>query len=489
MVRDLEQMKENEEKQVKTTTEKNGHFCCSEHSDFLENHSKQMCHRSDGGCTCYYCTIFGHTVSFSFHKLFCTLKHQCIRFCSKECNHGRTNETRDRLRKRLHQQHSKDSTKTASSPNIKNVKGVFKKTITSKHIVVEKTTKHIADLSEAKNLANALTAIKSSIPQGASVSSTKISESNEKKLVASQPIVTEVPPATVVPATVVPHKVEPVAHTNVVKEKEKPRIEKIPHKTNETVLIQPGPRDKPLPNIQDILEYIEGSSNRKDSIKKAAKKAKQKQKKLDVKRVEELEQMREDFHDIFFKETEAKTELKLLKTAKKKDKKKITEVENGVKKLGKMRAKVETPILELIAELKKNNSEFKFSYLPTKEQQLEKLHRDNKPPSPQTVHPAKLTTNDFNHHGHIINPEHFNNNTSGNTSLQNGQKQNCEVSLDPSKRMVTIRRVNVPHADAQVTVTAKGLSPDKDKLLYTFINGQLVNGECCTIQAVQVAKP
>lgn len=70
MVRDLEQMKENEEKQVKTTTEKNGHFCCSEHSDFLENHSKQMCHRSDGGCTCYYCTIFGHTVSFSFHKHF-----------------------------------------------------------------------------------------------------------------------------------------------------------------------------------------------------------------------------------------------------------------------------------------------------------------------------------------------------------------------------------------------------------------------------------
>lgn len=388
----------------------------------------------------------------------------------QECNHGRTNETRDRLRKRLHQQHSKDSTKTASSPNIKNVKGVFKKTITSKHIVVEKTTKHIADLSEAKNLANALTAIKSSIPQGATVNSTKIIDSNEKKPAPPQHNVTEVP------ANVVSHKVEPVVHATVVKEKEKPRIEKVPHKTNETVLIQPGPRDKPLPNIQDILEYIEGSSNRKDSLKKAAKKAKQKQKKLDVKRVEELEQMREDFHDIFFKEAEAKSELKLLKTAKKKDKKKITEVENGVKKLGKMRAKIETPILELLAELKKNNSEFKFSYLPTKEQQLEKLHRDTKPPSPPTVQPTKLTTNDFNHHGHIINPEHFTNNTSGNTSLQNGQKQNCEVSLDPSKRMVTIRRVNVPHADAQVTVTAKGLSPDKDKLLYTFINGQLVNG-------------
>lgn len=64
MVRDLEQMKENEEKQVKTTTEKNGHMCCNEHSDFLENHPNKMCHRSDGGCTCYYCTIFGHTVIY-----------------------------------------------------------------------------------------------------------------------------------------------------------------------------------------------------------------------------------------------------------------------------------------------------------------------------------------------------------------------------------------------------------------------------------------
>lgn len=59
--------------------------------------------------------------------------------------------------------------------------------------------------------------------------------------------------------------------------------------------------------------------------------------------------------------------------------------------------------------------------------------------------------------------------------IQNDQRQEtCEVSLDQSKRMVTIRRVNVPHAEPQVTVTAKGISPDKDKLLYTFINGQLI---------------
>lgn len=37
---------------------------CSEHSDMLENQQNhpKMCHRGDGQCTCYYCTIFGHTV-------------------------------------------------------------------------------------------------------------------------------------------------------------------------------------------------------------------------------------------------------------------------------------------------------------------------------------------------------------------------------------------------------------------------------------------
>lgn len=374
----------------------------------------------------------------------------------------------------MHQQNSKESTKSASSPNIvKNVKNVFKKTINSKYCIVEKNTKHITDLSEAKNLANALTAIKSSIPQGANVvSNTKVVESSEKKPVAQNTTEVELIQRT-------KSKIELVAPANVVKEKEKPRIEKIPHKTNETVVIQPGARDEPLPNIQDILEYIEGSSNKKDSMKKAAKKAKQKQKKMDVKRIEELETLRGDFHEMFFKEAETKTELKLLKTAKKKDKKKIIEVENSAKKFGKIRGRIESQILELISELKRNNNDFKFAYLPTKEQQMEKQLRDNKPPSPPTIQPANLTTttNEFNHHGHIINPEHFDNSSGGNGSLQNGQKQNCEFSLDPSKRMVTIRRVNVPHADAQVTVTAKGLSPDKDKLLYTFINGQLVNGK------------
>lgn len=73
-VRDLEQMTENEEKQIKTKmAEKPGgaataHTCsgmCSNAAaefscaEYLEN---KYCHRRDGQCVCYYCTIFGHTV-------------------------------------------------------------------------------------------------------------------------------------------------------------------------------------------------------------------------------------------------------------------------------------------------------------------------------------------------------------------------------------------------------------------------------------------
>lgn len=75
-VRDLEQMTENEEKQIKskiadstgehivhsyltTCPNASADLSCAEHREYLEN---KYCHRRDGQCVCYYCTIFGHTV-------------------------------------------------------------------------------------------------------------------------------------------------------------------------------------------------------------------------------------------------------------------------------------------------------------------------------------------------------------------------------------------------------------------------------------------
>uniref|UniRef100_A0A182P3H7 Uncharacterized protein n=1 Tax=Anopheles epiroticus TaxID=199890 RepID=A0A182P3H7_9DIPT len=43
-----------------------------------------------------------------------------------------------------------------------------------------------------------------------------------------------------------------------------------------------------------------------------------------------------------------------------------------------------------------------------------------------------------------------------------------------NNNMVTIKRTFLPHTEPQVTVTAKGDSPDQDQVLYTFINGQIV---------------
>lgn len=126
-------------------------------------------------------------------------------------------------------------------------------------------------------------------------------------------------------------------------------------------------------SLDDILDFIEGNiTNKRDLQKKAAKKAKQKQKKEDVKRIEELEQLRVQFHEAFFKELDVKNDLKNLRSMKKRDKKKIAEMETSIKKYGKFKSKIETNILELIGVLKGNNADFKFAYLPTKEQQLEK---------------------------------------------------------------------------------------------------------------------
>lgn len=139
-------------------------------------------------------------------------------------------------------------------------------------------------------------------------------------------------------------------------------------------------------SLDDILDFIEGNTtSKKDSQKKAAKKAKQKQKKEDVKRVEELEQLRDQFHEAFFKELDVKNDLKNLRSMKKRDKKKIGDSETSIKKYGKFKSKIEANILELIGVLKRNNPDFKFAYLPTKEQQLQKQQQRQ---SAQTTSPV-----------------------------------------------------------------------------------------------------
>ncbi|XP_036324476.1 uncharacterized protein LOC118737812 [Rhagoletis pomonella] len=315
--------------------------------------------------------------------------------------------------------------------------------------------------------------------------------------------------------------------------------------------------------INETLSYIEGGPSGSNGTgkkaqpqptnpKKAAKKAKQKQRKEEEKRITELQDLRGQFHDIYFKEFTDKQKLKLLKSSKKRDKKQIADLETNIKKLQRAKAKVETVILELIATLKQTNAEFRFSYLPTKEQQIEKLKSIEENATTGTGSSASACANastnanlpstSANANGGINNlnvasgiaqgnnnytlPSAFAHaNVPGATfspyqidfqSSQSGAlnagaatagygmirtplpapmcyappphqtlspdvvaamaaNAACNSNADPSKRIVTIRRVNLPNVpEPRVTVTAKGSSPDKDKLLYTFVNGQLV---------------
>lgn len=447
------------------------------------------------------------------------------------------NETRDRLRKRLHQIHSKSSTKSHNTKNIKSQPGInLKKLLAtasngngnasggtansaktiSKSVAEQKENNANETLEEAlKTKSNAGAA-----GQRVTADSSK-SGQNVVKQQRTTPAATSTAPATTASdsaaaASTTNSATNATADTkNTIKkrkllnvnqhyqnlyecdyglcsscdehrQKVKPARTVPPTQSARTHGISPSKLPEEtlasvrrasfcpiIPpetaSLDDILDFIEGNTtSKKDSQKKAAKKAKQKQKKEDVKKIEELEQLRTEFHDNYFKEFEAKNDLKALKSVKKRDKKRIAEMEGTVKKFGKFKAKVESGILELIAGLKKNNAEFKFAYLPTKEQQLEwqrqqEEEQRSSPPVAQMQSigsTAEVTT--------VTSAT-----CDGDVQQPHGENVS---SSDPSKRMVTIRRINLPHSEPQVTVTAKGTSPDKDKLLYTFINGQLIPG-------------
>lgn len=213
-------------------------------------------------------------------------------------------------------------------------------------------------------------------------------------------------------------------------------------------------------DIDSLLQFIEGGVSKKELQKKAAKKAKQKQKRQDDKKLEELEQLRDEFHEVFYRELDVKTELNQLKGNKKANKKSLTEAENHVKGLNKQRVKLEAVILELIADLKRHNTDFKFAYLPSKEQQLAKIARDKVQPAAVVVMPSSVLIPSA---PIIPDPSRI--------SLSN---VSVTDDSDPAKQMVTIRRVHTAYAsEPQFTIT----TADKDKLLYRFVDGVLVPGK------------
>lgn len=251
-------------------------------------------------------------------------------------------------------------------------------------------------------------------------------------------------------------------------------------------------------SLDAMVDYIEGTRCKPkandgglDADKKAAKKLKQKQKKQEQKRTEELQELRALYHVEFSVEAELRSKLKSLKAAKKKDKKKVQDLELDVKKASRIASKTESSICEIICELREFNPEFKFNYQPPKEPKPARSEAPStsgiKPPVLSIPPPIIPPSIPMNFMGAAGNENAFSQFVA--MQRQGGLPQfKVPVNVmgttvtatttgaedDPSKRMVTIRRVNLPHAEPQVTVMAKGQSPDQDRLLYSFINGQMV---------------
>ncbi|XP_063706881.1 uncharacterized protein LOC134835830 [Culicoides brevitarsis] len=212
--------------------------------------------------------------------------------------------------------------------------------------------------------------------------------------------------------------------------------------------------------VDDILKFIEGDAAKKEKEALAAKKAqkkKQKQRKMEQKKISELEDLKSQHDELSVEEDEIRKSLKLLK--KRKNKNRLMQAEERLVELSGLKSELASAASEIIQTIRKTNPNFHFGDFGEVEddEDEEEIQVQEEPQTPQKQ------------------------------AVMNEQR-NCEISVDPSKRMVTIRRINLPHSEPQVTVTAKGASPDKDQLLYTFINGQLVPASPANQQLLQKIK-
>jgi hypothetical protein len=225
--------------------------------------------------------------------------------------------------------------------------------------------------------------------------------------------------------------------------------------------------------LEDILKFIEGSDDddksaeRKES-KRDLKKAKLKVKKEERKKLEQLEETQLRYEILRFQESEAQKEVNLYKNVnRKKDKLKFLAGLENLKRLRGNMAALEEQIDEHKKELKEINPNFDMSL-------------NNKPPP--VVQQQQATQQQQLH------PQY---NNKGNAKVQQQQQQQQpnslvnQISVDPAKRLVTIKRIELPNSEPQVTVTAKGTSPDKDQLLGTFVNGQLIPPHVAVSKAYQ----
>lgn len=402
----------------------------------------------------------------------------------QECN-SRIKETRDRLRKRLHQiQSNKDSTKSKNFRTAKISAELAKKIQTKQTTRKEIVKEHIKLVP--KPTTSPATVRKPVVPP-------------QPKPVQSP--VSPPPALTTAPTTSKPITSSELINPSKVAQAEAMFIKKPPVVQKNETIIHTEQSTFYNKSIDDIIDYIEGA-NTAGTAKKTAKKQKQKQKKLDKKKISYLEHLKLALDSLNDRKKDVMKQLRSLRNVKKKDLMKISEIDKKLDTMNSTAVQLKDEILELVNGIKLSNPNFNFPELIVDGKPHCVTSSGTPTSSNSNSSSSNNTTNTNNNRSNQqirIDKNAYNNKKPepNNSQFLNQriqlQKQYLPVfqksvqtasitmqakvpgnSGESSKRIVTIRRINTPYSEPQVTVTAKGLSPDKDQLLYTFINGQLV---------------
>ncbi|XP_055617273.1 uncharacterized protein LOC129762771 isoform X2 [Toxorhynchites rutilus septentrionalis] len=416
----------------------------SPHAIQCKEEHKKACHRGvnggekgDGSCVCYYCTLFGQSV--------------CL-----ECNHNqRTNETRDRLRKKIKQLQSNKDTQQMKSLNLKNIKippgGLLKKINTNK-----------SNSTNAVSTGNAV-APSTAASKGATYTKTEVTKNSNvmagsvvtnlttaAATTAKVPSTVTTPPASKSLSSAITTKMNGTAIRNEVS-----HPLSIPQQTpkmNINPIVQVKKAPPPLTTVEeqsldDILKFIEGDDAAKQaSNKKVSKKIKQKQKKHDLKKISELGELSQKFSEFQLEEQNAQKRLQFQQHLKKKDKNQLLD---DIKAYEEKKIQLQTDINNLVSSIRSSNPDFSFRF----DDGSSKPAANSAKESPMKVTLVKRPA-----------PSGTSSSVQRNTNTKHLQKQLLQQQTS------TTDEATVPK---NVTVTAKGPSPDQDKLLCTFVNGQI----------------
>lgn len=299
----------------------------------------------------------------------------------------------------------------------------------------------------------------------------------------------------------------------------------VQHRKKKTTLLKPNYNNKPedvkiqdateinVKSLENLIEYIEGPSSKAVAEQKKLEEAlakkqlkKEKQQKLKIRRqidqqIEVLRGVNTDLHDVNREIKQVQNQISQLKSAKGKSSKDVKEskrvkaAEERLLELQNKKQKVETNVRNIIDGVKELNPDIKVIDECLEMKSVMNLIAPNYTP-PVVVPKQQPTAQKQPSQSQKTQQSNTKQQSHATVTPQTIAQQQLPANIpsliqmhpkpddDPAKRMVTIRRVNLPHVDGpQVTVTAKGTTPDKDQLLYTFVNGQLVPASSINLPA------